>query len=154
MPKRRLLALISAGIVVIAILFLINYQYNKTQEPPANQGIPPAPLAFFLNVSESRTEEYWGHSISVNYSASSPMQRISVIIDGKEYLIEKEPVACTTSCGYYQSLDDISFKVEPVTWVENPEGQLVWSFESWNTTQIYFEADAKINASSAGGKLL
>ncbi len=153
MHKGRLLALVFAVIVIVAIFFLINSKFKEISSNQPEPSAPPQPLAFFLNISESRTEEYWGHSISVNYSSSSPIQRISVIIDGKEYLIEKEPVACTTSCGYYQSLDDISFKVEPVTWVENPEGQLVWSFESWNTTQIYFEANAKAPA-SAGGKFL
>jgi len=146
-------------ILVLAVLgFLIYLQLSEAEfmlieKPLTKQTTLPAPISFFLNSSGSGTVEYHGHIISVDYISSSPMQVISVLIDDNEYLIEKTPMSCITSCGYYKTLDDISFKVEPVTWVENSEGKLVWSFKTWDTDQIYFEANAKAPASS-GDKLL
>jgi len=128
-------------IVLIALGYLIFWQIQVARNIQLEEKVLAAPAGFFLNVSESKSIEYFGHSITVNYISSSPTQKIEVVVDGEKRVIEREPIACETSCGEYWNVGDLYLKIEPVTWIKNPEGELVWSFENWNTTEIYFEAN-------------
>lgn len=154
MPKKGWpLVFVFVIIVLIVLGYLTYWQIQIAQEIPMKESAIAQPASFFLNVSQTATIEYFDHTISVNYISSLPMQKIKVTVDGEEKLIERERVDCTKSCGEYWTVDNLNLKVEPVTWVENTEGQLVWNLETWNTNEIYFEANY-ITGQSPGGRLL
>lgn len=156
MPKKGWpLVFVFVIIVLIVLGYLTYWQIQLAQEVRLEEKSMVRPASFFLNVTQTKTVEYFDHTISVNYVSSSPTHKIEVTIDGETRTIEREPVDCETSCGEYWTVGNLNLKVEPVTWVENPQGQLVWSFETWDTTEIYFEANYVAKQPTAiGGKLL
>ena len=154
MPKKGWpLVFVFVIIVLVVLGYLTYWQIQIAREVQLEEKAMAKPASFFLNVTQTQTMEYYDHSISVNYVSSSPMQKIIVTVDGEQRAIEREPIACKTSCGEYWTYNNLNLKIEPVTWVENPEGQLVWSFETWNTNQIYFSASYTAEPAQ-GGKML
>lgn len=155
MPKKGWPLVFAFVIIVLVILsYLIYSQVQLTKEISLKEKSMVAPVSFFLNVSQSQTVNYYGHTISVNYISSSPTQKIEVTVDGEKRTIERERINCDKSCGEYWTAKNLNLKVEPVSWTPNPEGELVWSFKTWDTDEIYFEANYGGTPASTGGKFL
>ncbi len=104
------------------------------------QQLPGEPKQIFLQAGESENFVYYDHEISISYHASSPAQKFELVIDGEKEIIDIDlNTSCPGStCFYSSKKGDITYTMQPVTW-ENRDGGRVWSFGSWNTSEIYFQ---------------
>ncbi len=104
----------------------------------------PAPKQMFLYPNSCESFQFWGHNMTVSYLSSSP-HLVEVTIDGVTETIEiNHSTPCPGShCDYYVVKDDIDYSLKPVVWRYNEAGEKIWSFETWNTSELYFEAHIK-----------
>lgn len=105
----------------------------------------PAPKTLSLHPGQTEGFVFWKHNITVNYLSSSPEHLLEAEVDGDVKTISIEPTSeCTADhCVYNWTSKDLTFIVKPITWVINEYGDKVWSFETWNTTELYFEVSVK-----------
>ncbi len=116
--------------------------FSTPEKPGAS--VPPAPKQLFLYPNFSESFQFWSHNMTVSYLSSSP-HMVEVTIDGD---IETIEINCSTQCpgnhcSYNVSMDDIDYSIKPVVWRYNEVGERIWSFETWNTSELYFEAHVK-----------
>lgn len=105
---------------------------------------PPAPKQLFIYPNSSETFQFWDYNMTISYLSAFP-HVVEVTINGVTETIE---INCSTPCpgshcGYYVVKDDIDYSIKPVVWRYNEAGERIWSFETWNTTELYFEAHIK-----------
>ena len=114
-----------------------------TPEQPDSYA-PPAPKQLFIYPNSSETFQFWGYNMTVSYLSAFP-HVVEVTIDGVTEIIEiNRSTPCSgTHCGYYAVKGDIDYSIKPVVWRYNEMGERIWSFETWNTSELYFEAHIK-----------
>ena len=102
--------------------------------------VPPAPQQLFINPSSSETVQFRGHNIMISDLAISP-HLVEVTIDGDTEIIEiNRSTKCPGNhCSYYATNNDIDYSIKPVVWTYNEAGERIWSFETWNSNELYFE---------------
>jgi len=117
--------------------------------------VPPAPKQLFLYPNSCESFQFWGHNMTISYLSSSP-HLVEVTIDGDIETIEiNRSTQCPGSnCGYYITKNDIDYSIQPVIWRYNEAGEKIWYFETWNTSELYFEAHFKGTESRPGEKKL
>lgn len=142
------------GVILCLITTTISGCIDKEEEDGINKNItpsltqfqtdstvPPAPKQLFLHPNSSETFLFWGHNITISYLSISP-HLVEFTINGDTEIIEiNRSTRCPGNhCGYYATKDDIDYSIKPVVWRYNEAGERIWSFETWNTSELYFEA--------------
>lgn len=107
----------------------------------ADSTILPAPKQLFLHPNSSETFLFWDHNITISYLAISPhLVEVTIDEDTETIEINRSTKCPGNHCGYYATKDDIDYSIKPVIWRYNEAGEIIWSFETWNTSELYFEA--------------
>ena len=127
--------------------------FSTPAKPDAS--VPPAPKQLFLFPNSSESFQFWSHNMTVSYLSSFP-HLVEVTIDGDIETIEiNRSTQCPGSnCGYYVTKNDIGYSIQPVIWRYNEAGEKIWYFETWNTSELYFEAHFKGTEIRPGEKKL
>ncbi|MBE0524569.1 MAG: hypothetical protein IBX40_09600 [Methanosarcinales archaeon] len=118
-----------------------NFTQILTSVKPDSE-VPPAPQQLFINHYSSETFQFRGHNIMISDLAISP-HLVEVTVDGDTETIEiNRSTKCPGNhCGYYATKDDIDYSIKPVVRTYNETGERIWSFETWNSQELYFEAN-------------
>lgn len=102
--------------------------------------VPPAPKPQFLHPNSSETFQFQGNNITISYLSTSSYQ-VEVTIDGdtEDIEINRSTKCPGNHCGYYSTKDDIDYSIKPVVWRYDEAGERIWSFETWNSSELDFE---------------
>jgi len=128
-------------VVMIAILFSGCIEIPKQSPPvetPSNI-VPPAPKQIYLHPNTTESFNFWGHSVLINYILQNSSHNIEITIDGNKETIIKSITEQCRDCGYGKKAGNLTYVIRPVTWKTNGAGEKVWSFDTWNTNELYFE---------------
>lgn len=136
----------SKGLYVLLMIMLAILLAGcvETQKEPANPktpsgAVPPAPKQLYLHPDSTEKFNFWGHDVSVNYILLESNHNIEITIDGKKETIIKSITEQCIDCAYSNKEGNISYIIRPVTWKTGEAGEKVWSFDTWNTSELYFE---------------
>lgn len=94
----------------------------------------------FLHSNSSETFQFPSHNITISYLSPSP-HTVEVTLGGDTEAIEINRLTrCPGNhCGYYATKDDIDYSIKPVVRTYNEAGGRIWSFETWNSSELDFE---------------
>ncbi len=129
-------------LVVILVVFLatlFNGCIETPKEPTPSVTVPPAPKQIYLHPGAMESFNFWGHDVSINYLLQNSSHIVEITIDDiKETIIKSTTEQCN-DCAYSKKAGNITYVIRPVTWKTNEAGEKVWEFDTWNTSEIYFE---------------
>lgn len=143
------------GVTLCSITAAINGCIDKEEEegidenltPPltpfqTDSRVLPAPKQLFLHPNSSETFQFQCNNLTISYLSPSP-HLVEVTTDGDIEAIEiKRSTKCKGNhCGYYTTKDDIDYSIKPVVWIYSEAGERIWSFETWNGSELYLEVN-------------
>lgn len=101
--------------------------------------VPPAPKQIYLYPDTTENFNFWGHDILINYVLQNSSHNIEITIDGNKETIKQSITEQCNDCAYSKKVGNITYIIRPVTWKTNEAGEKIWSFDTWNTSELYFE---------------
>jgi len=102
--------------------------------------ISPAPKQLFLHLNSSETFQFQGNNLTIPYlSPSSHLAEVTTDGDIETIGINRSTRYPGNHCGYYATKDYIDYSIKPVVWIYSEVGEEIWSFETWNGSELYFE---------------
>lgn len=103
------------------------------------ESISAASKQIYLYPDTTENFNFWGHDVLINYALQNSNHNIEITIDGnKETLIKSINEQCN-DCAYSKKVGNITYAIRPVIWKTSDAGEKVWSFDTWNTRELYFE---------------
>jgi len=133
--------LVITGIGLLLAIFFSGC-IEKPKESPVgtpSSVVPPAPKQLYLHPNTTENFNFWGHDVSINYLLQNSNHIIEITIDGNKETIIKSITEPCHDCSYGKKVGNINYVIRPVTWITNEAGEKVWSFDTWNTSELYFE---------------
>lgn len=133
-----------AFIITILALAILLSGCVETPKEPANSvisssAVPLAPKQIYMHPNTTENFIFWGHDILINYVLHNSSHNIEITIDGKKETILKSINEPCHDCNYGKKLGNLTYNIRPVIWKTNEAGEKVWSFDTWNTSELYFE---------------
>ena len=102
--------------------------------------VSPASKQLFLHPNSSETFQFQGNNLTISYlSPSLHLVDANIDMDTEAIEINRSTICSGNHCGYYATKDDIDCSIEPVVWRYNEACEIIWSFDIWNSSEIYFE---------------
>ena len=143
-----------AGVTLYSITAAISGCKCKEQEESIDEYLTPsltpfqtdstvasAPKQLFLHPNSSETFQFRDHNtVATSYLSRSPYL-FEVTTGGDTEAIEiKRSTKCPENhYGYYATRDDINYSIKLVVWRYSKAGDKIWSFGTWNSSELYFE---------------
>lgn len=101
--------------------------------------VPPAPKQLYLHPGTTENFNFWGHEVSINYTLQNSNHSVEITIDGNKETFIKSITEPCVDCAYGKKVDNLTYIIRPVIWKTNEASEKVWSFDTWNTSELYFE---------------
>jgi|SRR5665648_60867 len=132
-------------LVLLAILFSGCTEIQNESPPIVDPSgaVPPAPKQIYLYPDTTENFTFWGHDVLINYRLQNSNHNIEITIDGKKETVIKNTTEQCSDCAYSKKVGSVTYLIRPVTWKTNEAGEKVWSFDTWNTSELYFEMNVE-----------
>lgn len=125
--------------LIVLLALLLSGCIETTKESTPSVTVPPAPKQIYLHPDTTENFNFWGHDVLINYALQNSSHNVEITIDGnKETLIKSINEQCI-DCAYGKKVGNLTYVIRPVIWKTNEAGEKVWSFDTWNTSELYFE---------------
>jgi hypothetical protein len=135
MTKRLLIMLV----VFLAALLNGCIETPKESTPSHYVTVPPAPKQIYLYPGATESFNFWGHEVLIKYTIQNSNHSVEITIDGNKEIFTKSINEPRVDCAYDKKVGNLTYIIRPVTWVTNEAGEKVREFDTWNTSELYFE---------------
>lgn len=133
---------IAFGITILTLAILLSgcvEKKNQISNVTPSSIVPQAPKQIYLHPDKIENFTFWGHNVSINYTLQNSSHNIEMTLDGNKETILKSIYEQCFDCAYYKKIGNVTYVIRPVIWKTNEAGEMVWSFDTWNTSELYFE---------------
>lgn len=133
---------IAFGIMILTLAILLSgcvEKKNQISVVTPSSIVPQGPKQIYLHPDTIENFNFWGHNVSINYTLQNSSHTIEMTLDGNKETILKSITEPCQDCAYNKKISNVAYVIRPVTWKTNEAGERVWSFDTWNTSELYFE---------------